>query len=57
MADHETKGTMNQAKGSIKENAGKVLGDDEMEAKGKGEKEAGKAEKNVGKVENAIKNK
>ncbi len=41
------KGSAEQAKGSVKEAAGKVLGDKKLEAEGN-------ADKTVGKVQNAV---
>ena len=55
MTDHETKGTLKQAGGSIKEAAGKLVGNERVEAEGAADRVEGKTEKNVGKVENAVK--
>ncbi len=41
-------GAAHQAKGAIKEAAGKVIGDGKLQAEGKVEKEAGKVQNAVG---------
>ncbi|MBV9251371.1 MAG: CsbD family protein [Acetobacteraceae bacterium] len=41
-------GTAHQAKGAVKDAAGKVLGDTKMQAEGKTEKAAGKVQSAVG---------
>jgi uncharacterized protein YjbJ (UPF0337 family) len=41
-------GAMNQAKGSVKEGAGKMTGDSKLEAEGKADKAAGKVQNAVG---------
>ncbi len=41
-------GALNQAKGAIKEGAGKLTGDAKLEAEGKAEKAAGKVQNAVG---------
>ncbi|MFT9453485.1 CsbD family protein [Komagataeibacter sp. SM21] len=48
-------GMAKQAKGAIKEAAGKVLGDTKMTAEGKGEKAAGKVQNAVGGVKDKVK--
>ncbi|GGD24887.1 CsbD family protein [Aureimonas glaciei] len=55
MADHETKGTIKEVGGSIKETAGKAVGNERVEAEGAADRVEGKTEKNLGKVENAAK--
>ena len=46
-------GSATQAKGSIKEAAGKMTGDERMEAEGAAEKAVGKAQKGVGNMKDA----
>jgi len=48
------KGSANQAKGAIKEAAGKVTGDAKLEAEGKGDKLAGKIQNAVGGMKDAV---
>ncbi|MFN3513616.1 MAG: CsbD family protein [Phenylobacterium sp.] len=47
------KGSMKDAKGSVKETAGKMTGDDKLRAEGKGDQVAGKVQKGVGNVKEA----
>jgi len=47
-------GSAKQAKGSMKEMAGKILGDGKMRAEGAVEKEAGKAQNAAGSVKDAV---
>jgi len=51
------KGAANQAKGAIKEAAGKVTGDAKLEAEGKGDKFAGKIQNAVGGMKDAMRGK
>ena len=44
-------GKAHEVKGAIKEKAGKVVNDPELEAEGQDEKTAGKIQKKVGQVE------
>ena len=44
-----------QAKGTVKEVAGKVVGDAKLEAEGKADKAAGKVQNAVGGVKDAVK--
>ncbi|MBN9589341.1 MAG: CsbD family protein [Alphaproteobacteria bacterium 64-11] len=46
-------GSANQAKGTIKEAAGKMTGDVKLEAEGKADKAAGKVQNAVGGVKDA----
>jgi uncharacterized protein YjbJ (UPF0337 family) len=46
-------GSLNQAKGAVKEVAGKVTGDTKLQAEGTAEKVAGKAQNAVGGVKDA----
>ena len=48
-------GAANQAKGSVKEAAGKVTGDTKLEAEGKADKVAGKVQNTVGGVRDSLK--
>jgi uncharacterized protein YjbJ (UPF0337 family) len=50
----KVKGTFHKAKGSVKEMAGKVTDDTELEMKGKAEKLAGKAQEKLGQVKKVI---
>lgn len=47
-------GTAKQAKGSLKDMAGKVLGDTKMQAEGKADKAAGKVQNTVGGLKDKI---
>ena len=49
-------GALQNAKGTIKEVAGKVTGDAKLEAEGKMDKAAGKVQNTVGGVKDAVKN-
>ena len=51
------KGAAQQAKGSVKEVAGKVTGDAKLEAEGKGDKLKGKIQNAVGGVKDALRGK
>ena len=48
------KGASRQAKSSIKEAAGKVAGDDKMQAEGKADKATGKVQNAVGSAKDAV---
>jgi uncharacterized protein YjbJ (UPF0337 family) len=48
-------GSMKQAKGAVKEAAGKVSGDTKLQAEGKADKAAGKVQNTVGGVKDAAK--
>ena len=50
-------GSAQQAKGKVKEVAGKVLGDSKLEAEGKADKAAGKIQNAVGGLKDAIRGK
>lgn len=45
---NRVEGALDQAKGAIKEGAGKLTGDTKLEAEGKADKAAGKVENAVG---------
>ena len=47
-------GKMHQAKGKIKETAGKVIGNRDLEAEGKAEFFDGKVQEKIGKVEKIL---
>jgi uncharacterized protein YjbJ (UPF0337 family) len=47
-------GTGKQAKGAVKEGAGKLTGDAKLKAEGKGEKLAGKVQNAVGGAKDAL---
>ena len=49
-------GALQNAKGTLKEVAGKVTGDTKLEAEGKADKVAGKVQNTVGGVKDAVKN-
>jgi uncharacterized protein YjbJ (UPF0337 family) len=48
-------GSAEQAKGKVKEIAGKVTGDAKLESEGKAEKAAGKIQNTVGGIKDAVK--
>lgn len=48
------KGKFHEVKGTIKEKAGQIAGNTDLEARGKAEKNAGKAQNFIGKVEKAV---
>jgi len=50
-------GAANQAKGALKEAAGKVTGDAKLEAEGKGDKAAGKIQNAVGGFKDTLRGK
>ncbi len=54
MDEDRIKGAANQAKGSLKEGAGKLTGDSKMEAEGKLDKAAGKVQNTVGGIKDSI---
>jgi uncharacterized protein YjbJ (UPF0337 family) len=47
-------GTAKQAKGSVKQMAGKILGDNKLKAEGAADKLAGKAQNAAGSVKDAV---
>jgi uncharacterized protein YjbJ (UPF0337 family) len=55
MDKDRVKGAAHEAKGSVKETAGKVTGDTKTQAEGAAEKAAGKAQNTVGGVKDSIK--
>jgi len=48
------KGAANQAKGAVKEGAGKLVGDPKLEADGKADKAIGKVQSAVGGAKDAV---
>lgn len=50
MDENRVKGAFDQAKGAIKEGAGKLVGDKKLESEGIADKAAGKVESTVGGV-------
>ena len=57
MDKDRVEGAGHQAKGKVKELAGKVTGDSKLEAEGKGEKVAGKVQNTIGGVKDAVRGK
>ncbi len=47
------KGALDQAKGAVKEGAGKLTGDTKLEAEGKADKASGKVQNTVGGVKDS----
>jgi uncharacterized protein YjbJ (UPF0337 family) len=54
MDKDRTKGAAKQAKGSVKEQAGKLTGDKKTQAEGAAEKAGGKVQNTVGSAKDAI---
>jgi len=55
MNKDQVKGTMDKAKGSVKEAAGKAVGNKDLEAEGQVDKAGGAVQKKVGDVKQAAK--
>lgn len=55
MNEDRVKGSLNQAKGNIKEAAGKVLGDEKLKREGQADQVAGKVQNVVGGLKDAVK--
>ena len=55
MNKDQVKGRVEQAKGSVKENAGKALGDRELQGEGKVDKATGKAQATYGDAKEKVK--
>jgi len=51
------KGSAEQAKGAVKETAGKILGDKKLETEGKTDKAAGKVQNAIGGLKDAVRGK
>lgn len=56
MDNDRIKGSMKTIKGSLKEGAGKVLGDSKLEAEGKMDKASGRIQNAVGGVKDSFRN-
>ncbi len=54
MDNDRIKGSAEQAKGAIKEGAGKMFGDKKMENEGKADKAAGKMQNTVGGIKDTL---
>ena len=52
--ENRVSGAIDQAKGAIKDAAGKVMGDTKLQAEGKADKAAGKTESTVGGAKDAV---
>jgi uncharacterized protein YjbJ (UPF0337 family) len=52
----KVKGTFHEAKGKVKEMAGKITDNPKLEAEGKGEKIAGKVQEKIGQVKKVLGN-
>jgi uncharacterized protein YjbJ (UPF0337 family) len=52
-----TDGSINQAKGSLKEGLGKLTGDSKLEAEGKSDKLGGKIQNTIGGIKDTLKGK
>jgi uncharacterized protein YjbJ (UPF0337 family) len=50
----KVKGTFHEAKGKVKEMAGKITDTPKLEAEGKGEKIAGKVQEKIGQVKKVL---
>jgi uncharacterized protein YjbJ (UPF0337 family) len=54
--DDKTTGKLHEVKGAIRQKAGELTGDPNLEADGRDEKNAGKVQKVVGKIEKVVGN-
>ena len=54
MDDDRVKGSAKNLKGSVKEGAGKVLGDSKLESEGKADKVTGKIQNAIGGIKDAL---
>ena len=54
MDKNRVDGLANQVKGAVKEGAGKVMGNEQLEAEGVAEKTGGKVQEGVGKGKDAV---
>ena len=52
--EDKTAGKLHEVKGAIKQNAGELTANPNLEADGRAEKNAGKDQKTVGKIEKAV---
>ncbi|HEX2556471.1 MAG TPA: CsbD family protein [Microvirga sp.] len=57
MDKDRTDGSINQAKGSLKEGLGKLTGDSKLEAEGKSDKLGGKIQNTIGGIKDTLKGK
>jgi uncharacterized protein YjbJ (UPF0337 family) len=57
MDKNRIKGSAEQAKGAVKETAGKILGDKKLENEGKTDKAAGKVQNTIGGLKDAVRGK
>ncbi len=55
MAREHVKGTIDKAKGAVKDTAGKLTGDTKLQSEGKADKAKGEIRKGVGDVKDAFK--
>jgi uncharacterized protein YjbJ (UPF0337 family) len=55
MNKDQVKGSLEKAKGSVKETVGRALGNEKLQAEGAADKTAGAVQKKVGDVKDAIK--
>lgn len=55
MNKDQVKGSLEKAKGSVKETAGRILGNERLQAEGAADKSAGALQKKVGDVKEAAK--
>jgi len=55
MNKHQVKGRVTEAKGMIKEAAGKLVGNEKLQAKGKVQKVLGQAEAKIGDIKQDVK--
>jgi uncharacterized protein YjbJ (UPF0337 family) len=55
MNKDRVEGSLKQAKGSVKDAAGKLTGDTKLQAEGKADKAAGKLQNTVGGLKDAVK--
>jgi uncharacterized protein YjbJ (UPF0337 family) len=57
MDDDRVKGSMKNIKGSVKEGAGKALGDAKLEGEGRAEKTTGKIQNAIGSIKDSFRRK
>jgi uncharacterized protein YjbJ (UPF0337 family) len=50
----EIKGTLHQVKGKVKEKAGQIVNNPDLEAKGKAERNTGEVDKKVAQIEKVL---
>lgn len=55
MNKDRVEGSFEQAKGKVKEVAGKAAGDSKLEAEGKGQQVAGKVQNTIGGIKDSVK--